>query len=192
MPKVEFKGLKGVIIVLFLAVLIVILFVHINNQPATKDEEAVTVTAVQEVLSRNLTTNYPSTPKEVVKYFSEITKCFYNETFTDEELTEMADKILLLYDDELVANNTYDEYIADLRSDINFYNTNGYRISSYSPSASTDVEYFTQDGSEWARIWCIYTIKSGQNYKAIQEVFILRKDEKSHWRIFGWDLVKDE
>ena len=36
-------------------------------------------TPVQKVLMRDLERNYPPTPKEVVKYFADITQCFYNE-----------------------------------------------------------------------------------------------------------------
>lgn len=188
------KGIRGVVVVLVLAVLIVIYSRHIANISQGKEAEdvALNVTPVTEALTRNLATNYPQTPKEVIKYFSEITQCYYNEEYSDEQLVSLADQMLLLYDDELVAYKTYEDYILDLKSDISYYKDNGYVVSSFAPSASTDVEYFSQDGYEWARIWCIYTIKSGKEYKPIQEVFILRKDEKSHWRIFGWRLVEQE
>lgn len=185
---------KGVIAVLVLAVVVIVYYNHMSNVVKGKEAEDVVVdsSAVTATLERNLNTNYPSTPKEVIKYFSDITQCFYNEEYNDEELIALADKMLLLYDDELVNNKSYENYLFDLKADINFYKNNNYTVSSYSPSASTDVEYFSEDGSEWARIWCIYTIKSGKNYKPIQEVFILRKDERSHWRIYGWQLVEEE
>ncbi len=185
---------KGVIVILVLAALIIMYFYHLSNisRGEEEDEAAASQNAVTQVLQRNLDTDYPQTPKEVVKYFSEITKCYYNEKLTDEEIEALATQMLGLYDDELVAANSYNVYIFDLKSDITYYNTNGYTISSYSPSASTDVEYFTQDGHQWARLWCVYTIKSGKNYKPLQEVFILRKDDRSHWRIYGWKEVKKE
>ncbi len=190
MPK--FKGLKGVLIVLFLAVLLVIYYYHLSNKTKAGEEEADNkISVVQETLQRNLTTNYPSTPKEVVKYFGQITKCYYNEEVTEEELEALAKQMLLLYDDELVSYKTYQDYIFDLNSDITFYKTNGYTIVNYAPSASTDVFYFEEDGFEWARLYCIYTIKSGKYRKDINEVFVLRKDEKSHWRIFGWKEVDE-
>ena len=186
------KGLRGVLIALFVAILLVGIFYRLSNKTVVSSEDEVVeaVTAIDTALSRNLTTNYPQTPKEVVKYFSEITQCYYNETFeSDEQLEKLADQMLLLYDDELVGYNSHEDYLFDLKSDITYYNTNGYTISSFAPSASTDVEYFTEDGSEWARLWCLYTIKSGKYYKNVNEVFILRKDEKSHWRVYGWKEV---
>ncbi len=184
------KGLKGVFIVLALAAMIVAYYYYLSHRPQIKEEGPVTVTAVSEALARNLVTNYPQTPKEVVKYFSEITKCYYNEEYTSDELLALADQMLLLYDDELVSYKTHEDYILDLNADIAFYKENGYKISSFAPSASTDVEYFEQDGYEWARLWCVYTIRASKSTKPIQEVFILRKDEKSHWRIYGWKLVE--
>ena len=185
----KFKGLKGVLVFLFAAIAFAGIFFRLSNkQPKSIEEEEVAVaSAVDVALERNLTTNYPSTPKEVVKYFGEITQCYYNETFeSDEQLEALARQMLKLYDDELVSYKTYDDYMFDLKSDIKFYNENGYKISSYSPSASTDVVFFTEDGHEWARLWCVFTIKSGKYYKNVNEVFVLRKDEKSHWRIYGW------
>lgn len=189
----KFKGLKGVIILFVLALLIGGYYYYLSNRPANKSEEQdiVPVSHVTEVLMRNLNNNYPATPKEVIKYFGEITQCFYNEEYTEEELNSLADKILVLYDDELVSYKTHEDYIIDLKNDIAIYKENGYKLSSYAPSASTDVEFFTEDGYEWARIWCIFTIKSGKYFSNINEVFILRKDDDSHWRIFGWDVVDE-
>lgn len=187
------NNLKGVIIVLVLAVVIVLYSRHMAQITKGEEGEAVNnASVVTETLMRNLTTDYPQTPKEVIKYFSDITQCYYNEEYTEAELIKLADQMLLLYDDELVGYKTHEDYILDLKSDISYYKDNNYTISSYAPSASTDVEYFTEDGFEWARIWCVYTIKSGKNWKPIQEVFILRKDEKSHWRIYGWQLVTSQ
>lgn len=189
----RFKGFKGVLIILFLAVLVIFYMISLNKKKPEKEKvDAKVMTPVEEALSRNLSTNYPQTPKEVIKYFSDITRCFYNEEYSDEELVSLADKISLLYDDELASAKNHADYMFDLKNDIAYYKQNGYTISSYTPSASTDVEYFTEDDYEWARIWCVYNIRSGKYYQPIQEVFILRKDEKAHWRIFGWQLVDNE
>ena len=191
----KFKGLRGILILLFAALAFAGIFFRLNNkqQVSTEEEEVEAATPIEIALERNLNTNYPGTPKEVVKYFSEITQCYYNETFDDDEQLEaLARQMLKLYDDELVSYKSYEDYMFDLKSDINFYNENGYKISSYAPSQSTDVVFFTEDGFEWARLWCAYTIKSGKYYKTINEVFVLRKDDKSHWRIYGWKEDKED
>lgn len=185
----KFKGMKGIIILFFGGLCILGIFFRMNNKktPGSEEEKVAKVTAVDEVLQRNLVTNYPNSPKEVVKYFAEITKCYYNEDLSEDgKLEEVANQMLKLYDDELVSYKTHMDYLFDLQSDINFYKENGYTISSYAPSASTDVFYFREDGFDWARLYCAFTIKSGQYRKTINEVFVLRKDENSHWKIYGW------
>lgn len=185
----KFKGMKGIIILFFGGLCILGIFFRMNNKktPGSEEEKVAKVTAVDEVLQRNLVTNYPNSPKEVVKFFAEITKCYYNEDLSEDgKLEEVADQMLKLYDDELVSYKTHMDYLFDLQSDIDFYKENGYTISSYAPSASTDVFYFREDGFDWARLYCAFTIKSGQYRKTINEVFVLRKDENSHWKIYGW------
>lgn len=155
-----------------------------------KGEEAVKITETQAALLRNLEMNYPPSPKEVIKYYCEITRCFYNETHTDEELEELALQIQKLYDDELVANQTQEEYMQNLISDIASMQKQGYVISSYSTSSSTDVDYFTEDGFEWARIYCGFSIRKGTTIISTNERFLLRKDRDGHWKIYGWELVE--
>ncbi len=187
--KKEIKGLRGVLILFFAGLCLLGIFFRLNNKktPGSEEETVQKISAAQQLIQRNLTNNYPNSPKEVVKYFSEITKCYYNEEFeSEEELQDLADKMLGIMDDELVSYKNHEDFMFDLRSDINFYNTNGFKISSYAPSASTDVFYFKEDGYEWARLWCAYTIKAGQERKTINEVFVLRKDENSHWKVYGW------
>ena len=67
-----------------------------------------------------------------------------------------------------------------------------YTISSYFVSASTDVEEFTENGYSCARLYCTFNIKQGTNSpKASMEQFVLRKDDNGHWKIYGWELVKN-
>ncbi len=189
----RFSGKKGFTILLFLACLIVGYYAYLSNRTATKeDSEAALLTEVDKVLSRNLETNYPPTPRELVKYFSEITKCFYNEEYSEEKLVELADKIRLLYDDELVANQTEEDYIKQLKEDIEEFKENKRTIYSYEPSSSIDVDPFTENGYEWARLYCIYSVKEGAQIKKSNTQFLLRKDSEGHYKIYGWKLAESE
>ena len=86
---------KNVIIIVVLIALVGGYYFYLSNRNKTEDDTE--VTAVHDVILRNLETNYPPTPKEVVKYYSEITKCLHNENYTDEQFEQMADKLLALY-----------------------------------------------------------------------------------------------
>lgn len=178
---------------LLLAVCCVLLAYYLMNLKAekSKPEDYVKLTKVQEVLARDLKTNYPQTPKEVIKYYSELTKCFYNETYTEEEFYDLAMKAVELYDHDLAANKPEEEYLADLKSEVKFFEDNGCSVSSYSTSSSTDVYYFEDDGFDFARLYCTYNIRMGTVVQPVEEVFLLRMDLEGHWKIYGWDEAKE-
>ena len=195
----RFKGMKGTIILIVLACLIIGYYFYLSNDSdspsanVTNDEEIVaTMTMSQKALSRNLQSNYPPSPREVVKYFSEITQCYYNEEHDKEEIKALGLKMREIYDAELVANQTEEEYLDLLERDIEEYRANNRTITSFSPSSSVDVETFTQDGYEWARLYCMYDVKQDSLIYPTNMCFILRKDEEGHYKIYGWKKIDME
>lgn len=163
-----------------------------NRSEQIAERQAAKMTPVQEVLARDLKTNYPATPKEVVKFYSEISRCFYGEEYSEEELKRLAAKSREVFDDELVANQTDEQYLNALRRDIETNKIDKKTISSFSVSSSTDVEYYDFQGDEWAQLYCFYTFRISTSVQPIQEKFLLRKDSDGHWKIFGWKLVEQE
>lgn len=190
--KKNAQGIKGMIIMLVLLALILGYYAYLSNRSKKDKSEEVVISAVQEVLMRDMEKNYPPTPKEVLKYYSELTQCFYNEELTEEELKDLGMRARELYDDELVANQTEEEYLSDLEFDVASFHSKGLTVFSFSTSSSTDVEEFTMDGRKWARLYCIYNLRQGSDMLSTQEVFLMRKDEDGHWKIYGWDLVENE
>ena len=146
------KNAKNYVVLVIMAALIVASFALLSNRTKSADEDSAVLTAVQTVLTRDLSSNYPPTPKEVVKYYSEITRCFYGETYSEEELVELAEKSRELFDAELVANQTEEEYIHDLQNVITTYKNEKRSISSYSVSSSANVDYSTFEGAQWAML----------------------------------------
>lgn len=186
-------GIKVLIIGLVLLLIIVGYYYYLSNKSKGRPEEGTQkLTAVQEMLLHNFDRTYPPTPKEVVKYFAEITQCFYNETYSEEEFLALAEQIQKLYDEELIANKTQEQYIEDLRSDVETMKSQSIEVSSYSTSGSADVDTFRQDGYEWAKLYCVFTLKQGMDRRFSNEVFLLRKDGDGHWKIYGWALADDE
>ena len=187
------KIAKTVVIAVVLAVIILVYYYSLGHRAKRQAvEEAIAATVVQSILMRDLEHNYPPTPKEVVKYYAEITECFYNETYSDEELVQLAGKIQMLYDAELVANKTQEQYLQDLRDDIAEMKGRQLTVASYEVSSSTDVEYFTQNEYSCARLYCTFYLKQqGGGRVPSQERFVLRQDEDEHWKILGWELVEE-
>lgn len=179
-----------IIIVVSVAVIVGIYFVIANYLSKDDEPTEVEITAVQNVLLRNLENDYPPTPKEVLKYYSDITQCFYAGGYTDEELIELADRAMELYDDELRAHQDYDTYIADLKLEISQFKEKDWSISSYSTSPSTDVEEFERDGYEWAQLYAFYNVRQSTTMVRVTELFLMRKDEDGRWKIYGWEQVQ--
>ena len=65
------------IVVMILILLVVGYYCYLVNRSRQADAEK-TLTAVENVLLRDLDHNYPPTPKEVIRYYNDILKCFYN------------------------------------------------------------------------------------------------------------------
>ncbi len=193
--KKKQNTVKVIILFVVLALLIGIYYFHLSNKERKADaEKDVESTVVQEVLMRDLEHHYPPTPKEVIKYYSEISQCFYNESYSEEELILLAEQAQRLYDDELVANKTQEQYLMDLKADILEFQEAGYTIKSYTTSSSVDVENskFKQDGYEWARVYCYYTLKTKSGTARTTQIFLLRKDSNGYWKIYGWELADDD
>ncbi len=188
----KFKMSTSIIIIVVSVAVIVGIFLIISNRLAQDDEPTeVQITAVQNVLLRNLDNNYPPTPKEVLKYYSDITQCFYAGGYTDEEFIELANRALDLYDDELRANQNYDMYIDDLRAEIASFKEKDWSISSYSTSSSMDVLEFERDGDEWAQLYAFYNVRQSTQIVKVTEIFLMRKDEDGRWKIYGWQEADD-
>lgn len=182
------NSVKSILFVLVLAIGVLAYFYVINNRVKRVEEDVKTISPVQELLIRDLSENYPNTPKEVVKLYSEITKCFYGEDFTEEELIRLAQMSRQLFDDALVENQSEESYIRSLKGEIATYRQAGRSISSYSVSSSADVEYYNFRGDEWAQLIVMYSVRSGGKVEPTKERFLLRKDENNHWKIFGFRL----
>ena len=145
---------KTTIIIVIVAVFVVALvgyYCYLVN----RDREALAeknLTTVQKVLARDLEKDYPPSPREVVKNYNEVMKCFYNEDCSVEEIEALGRQARLLYDDELVENNPWETYIAQLTVEIMQYKQQGRRIASSSVASSIDVEEFSDGGYDFARI----------------------------------------
>lgn len=185
------SAIKGGVVLLLMMILIVAYYYYLSNRAVGNDSKIPEMTVAQELITRDLENNYPPTPKEVIKYYSDITKCYYNEEYSKEELEQLAANAMELYDDELAANNDWSKYIIDLQSEIANFKDKSIRISNFSISASTDVDYFSDNGFDFARLHCIYTLNNGSAKQPVDLVYLLRKDANGHWRIYGWDMAKN-
>ncbi len=174
------------ILCMLLIVGVVGAYAFFANRARVRSQETV-MTPVQLVLSRDLKKDYPATVKEVVKYYTEIEKCFFNEECTEEEIEQLGMQARELYDEELLGFNDVDTYLIRLKADVRSFKDSGKRISSVSVAASTSVDFFTEDGHEFARIYCGYMVMDSNQGVAEARVFLLRRSDGKHWKIYGWE-----
>lgn len=185
------RGKFGSIVIIVIAVVVMGAFYYMNSRPEEMEQTEEMMTLAEELLLRNLETNYPPTPKEVVRYYSDISQCFY-ENYDEQVIEELAMKSREILDDQLVAEQTEEEYLEQLKEEIAYFKEKGVTISSYALSPSVDVEYFEEDGYSFARLYCIYSLREETKIVATEQVFLLRQDEDGHWKIFGFALAGDE
>lgn len=187
----RFTGVKGTLILVVLIIAIVAYYGYLSNKTAKQEEENAALTKVQRVLLRDLDMNYPPTPKEVMKYFGEITLCLYDGACKESDIDKLAAKAVRLFDDELINHNPWAEYLLNLKSEVADYEAKEKMITSYATAGSTSVDFFKEDGYEWARIYCTFYVREGKSSDAVNEIFLLRKDDEGHWKIYGWDLAEN-
>ena len=181
---------KTILIIVLLMVAVVGYYCYLLNRSNTEEKEP-EITAVQEVLLRDMQRSYPPTPKEVIKYYNEIMKCFYNEDCTQDEIEDLGMRARELYDEELLANNEWGAYIINLTAEIMYYKENEMKLTGCAVAASTDVDMFEKDGYSFARLSSGYTVLQGKETTSTIQVYLLRKDENGHWKIYGWDLAEN-
>ena len=185
------KKTKNIFLIIILLIVAVVGYYCYLVNREEKVQQETTLSTVQVVLSRDLKHDYPPSPKEVMKYYMELTKCMYNEDCTEQEFEDLAIKARELFDAELAEHNELGSYLINLTSEVSNFKNLGRRISNVSISASTDVDYFEDDGFSFARLRCGYTVlEKKQSYSSI-EVYLLRKDQEGHWKIYGWDLAEN-
>lgn len=163
---------------------------HRNDTNTTED--ATKVTEVDKILQKDFDEQYPTSPREVVKWYNRIITAYYGEEYTDEQLEGMADQARKLLDDELLQYNPKDTYLENLKKDIDNYKTLNKKIVQSSVSDSNDITYATVKGESCAYVNAYYFSKEGSNYSRTYQEFVLRKDSKGKWKILTFRLTEGE
>ncbi len=179
-----------VIGLIVLAVAVLAIFLLAVNTP-DKETETVQITAATKQLTKDYEKDYPSTPRTVVSEYAEITKCFYASDTTEDQIKDLAEQMRLLFDDELIANQSFDDFYNSLHSEIAVYRDKNKIISSYSVSSSTDVKYETNEYGSLATLYLTMNVREDGVINKIKEQFLLRQDDAGHWKILGWVFAGD-
>lgn len=191
MSKSKKRIIATVVGMCILAAVVISAF-YILTKRQDKSSESVAGSETEKIIAKDLKNNYPGTPREVLKIYSRITKCIYNETVSQEQLKQLAGQIRVLFDEELLSANPENEYMEDLQSEVNEYKEQKKSIVSYVVQKSSSVNKSTVEGKEYATILATYMVKEKNSYVKSYEEFILRQDDKGRWKILGFRLLKPE
>lgn len=177
------KTIGTIIVAVILIGAVCVGFSMFSQKNSNKQEEEKKLTEVEKVISKDLDKEYPSTPREVVKFFNRIVACYYAQEYTEEQLSALVDQALLTFDKDLKANNPKNQYLLDVKSDVKEFEDASKKISQIGVCDSDDVIYKTVEGDEIAYVTASYFIKEDSSFEKTYQMYVLRKQEDGTWKI---------
>ncbi len=183
----------GVIIAALLCIsLLCGTFFFVKQYTDSAQNKDVELTETQKLITKDIDENYPATPREVVKLYNRIITAYYKEEYSIDELSELADQTLKLFDDDLLAVNDKDSYFMALKADIDDYARRERYIAQSSVCDSRDVVTKTIDGDEIAYVTSSYFVREGTDFEKTYQMYVLRKDEEERWKILVFYQIEGD
>lgn len=187
------KAIRISLTVIFCVALVVGYYYYLSHRNDKNVAESTTeLTEVDKILQQDFDEKYPSSPREVVKWYNRIIKAYYEEDYTDKQLEAMAKQARKLMDAELLSYNSEEQYIESLKQDIAQYEEANKKIVQSTVSESNDITYATVKGDSCAYVQSYYFVKEGSNYSRTYQEFVLRKDKQGEWKILTFHLTEGE
>lgn len=188
------KGKKStittIIVMLLLAAGIIWMFVRVNKKENEDKVEAVhEETELEKLLSKDLKQEYPPTAREVIKFYSRILCQIYKgEELQEEELEGLAEQLRELYSEELLAQNTKESHLEELKKEIEQYSLTNRKVLGYQVEKANSAIHWTAEEKEFQRLIAVYSILENKNNISVYEEFLLCLED-SKWKIMGWKKV---
>lgn len=184
------KKYKTLIIIMVLIAMGTIYYYYLSENSKTKsNHKETTVSEVDKLINKDLDSNYPSTPREVVDVFSKILTCYYGGKCSDDELMSLVLQSRKLFDEELLDRNPLDEYMDNLKDEIAQYREEKKKISTYIIEKTGEIQYKTFQSHYYAMVDGVYYIKGEGGTSRTMETYTLRKDSNGKWKILYWSLM---
>lgn len=186
------KKTRIVILAIVIVAAICTAFYIVNNNSKKESAKEAGLTEIQKITTRNMEKDYPATPREVIKFYNRIVKCYYGRQYSDDELEQLADQALSMFDDDLLKKNQKESYIESVKSDAAQYEEDNKSISQTDVCDSNDVKYMTDNGDDIAYVTASYFIKTGSSYTKTYQEYVLRKDDDGDWKILTFYKIEGE
>ena len=182
---------RSFFIMLCLAVIVIGGYYYLSNRGKEEQKDKIPTTEIDNLIAKDLETQYPGTPREVLKFYNRINKCLYNEGLSNDKLEALLTQMRLLFSEELLKENSYEDQLENLKKDIKAYKSAKRKIVTTAVQKNEEVKYQTVGGEERASIVTSYMLKEKDDYTKTFEQFIMKKDDKGLWKIVGWALTDD-
>jgi len=143
-------------------------------------------TQTELLLEKDINDKYPSTPKDVLDLYINISKSMYDRNTTEEQIDKLASQMLLLFDAELIDKNPEESYKINLKREIKDLVDKNIYIMNYVNGDNDKAEFWKKENKEYASRIVSYTLKDRSNYTKVYNKFILRRDDNEEWKILGW------
>ncbi|MCR5677303.1 MAG: hypothetical protein K6G13_04650 [Agathobacter sp.] len=176
--------------ILIVAVLVGGFYFTVKRSRVPSKSQQQALTEVEKINTKDLERDYPSTPREVVKFYNRIITAYYFEKISDEELKKMTSQAYVLFDAQLQDNNPSEIYLQSVKAEIAEYKSASKTISHADVCDSNDVRYLTDGNDKIAYVKASYFMKEGSDFSRTHEMYILRKDADGFWRILGYYQIE--
>lgn len=147
-------------------------------------------TEAQNILSKDIDRNYPATVREVVRLYARISKCYHNETISEEEFKGLVEFQRKLFDEEFLENNPIETFTNNLAMEIEAAKAKKYQMVQWRVQKESSVVTWKNGENSFASIVASFIMnEKEQGYTRTFEEFLLREDEAGRWKIVGWRLT---
>lgn len=181
------KTIRTIIIVVLMCILVLGYYAYLSDKNARK-QQAEQLTEKDELLLYDLDKDYPYAPTDVVKLYSRMISCVYNERLEGKDLKEMVAQMRRLYADEFAneSGNAEENQIANLEKELSGYGDKDHKFTNYTIAEMSQIEYGEVDGKKTALVDAVYTIRLDNEYSKESQVYVLIQDKDENWKILGW------
>lgn len=185
------QKLRLVLSLTVFAVVVLAVFYWLNGRTGSSGfgKSKTDSTEVKAILSKDLERNYPASVREVVRLYSRILKCWYQETVTEEQWDSLLEMQRMLYDEELLQNNPWETQKMALKAEMEQAKANKQVMASYRLQKESSVKKWKSEGESYGSILACYMMHGKDGYEYTYEEFLLREDADGHWKIVGWRLT---
>lgn len=181
------------IMCIVMAVIIVSFYWQLSKRLSVRDEGGPNNQSELEIcLTQDFVNNYPSSPKEVVRWYNRIITLFYSKKLKNHEVEVLCDQLILLMDKELQSDNPRDTYVASVKQEIRVYNERNKLIISHDEGKAENVRHVnSKNGDNLAFVTCHYMISEANVLSGSYQTYCLRRDGSGKYKILTFAMTDE-